>query len=79
VLDRPFQGDAAPLFRIRIELAEVVAKAMELELHAAGGAAYLNQVGRGFARRWREAAFIPVITPSLVQLKTALATARSAA
>jgi alkylation response protein AidB-like acyl-CoA dehydrogenase len=74
-----FQGDAAPLFRIRIELAEVVAKAMALELHAAGGAAYLTQAGRGFARRWREAAFIPVITPSLIQLKTALATAQSAA
>jgi alkylation response protein AidB-like acyl-CoA dehydrogenase len=73
-----FQSDAAPLFRIRIELAEVVAEAMALELHAAGGAAYLTQAGRGFARRWREAAFIPVITPSLVQLKTALAAVQSA-
>ena len=26
-----------------------------------------------FARRWREAAFLPIVTPSLVQLKTELA------
>ncbi len=40
---------------------------------ASGGRAYLSGPGRDFARRWREAAFIPVITPSIVQLKTALA------
>jgi alkylation response protein AidB-like acyl-CoA dehydrogenase len=69
-----FRAEAAPLFRIRIALAEIAAQAMSLELQASGGRAYLSVSGQGFARRWREAAFIPVITPSLVQLKAALAT-----
>jgi alkylation response protein AidB-like acyl-CoA dehydrogenase len=68
-----FEKDAAPLFRIRISLAEIAAEAVSLELQALGGRSYLSGPGRGFARRWREAAFIPIITPSLVQLKTALA------
>ena len=33
--------------------------------------------GDGFARRWREAAFLPIVTPSLVQLKTELAKRRA--
>lgn len=68
-----FYANAAVLFRIRIALAEIVAGAVNLELQASGGRAYLSGPGRNFARRWREAAFIPVITPSIVQLKTALA------
>ncbi|GEO17477.1 acyl-CoA dehydrogenase family protein [Microvirga aerophila] len=68
-----FQRNAAPLFQIRIALAEIAAQAVALELQASGGRAYLAVPGRAFARRWREAAFLPVITPSLVQLKTALA------
>lgn len=74
-----FVRDAAPLFELRIELAEIVAEAVSLELQAGGGRCYLREPGRAFARRWREAAFIPVITPSLVQLRTALDTARKAA
>ena len=42
-----------------------------------GGAAYLKPAGDGFARRWREAAFLPIVTPSLVQLKTELAKRRA--
>jgi alkylation response protein AidB-like acyl-CoA dehydrogenase len=68
-----FQTRAAPLFELRIRLAGLVAEAVGLELQASGGRAYLQPQGEGFARRWREAAFIPVITPSLVQLKAALA------
>ncbi len=68
-----FHANAAALFRIRIALADIVADAVGLELQASGGRAYLNTSGSAFSRRWREAAFIPVITPSLVQLKTALA------
>jgi hypothetical protein len=45
---------------------------VQLELSAAGGSAYLTQPGESFQRRLREVAFIPIITPSLVQLKTAL-------
>jgi hypothetical protein len=68
-----FLKDPAQLFALRIDFADTVAEALALELHATGGAAYLSKTGRGFARRWREAAFIPLITPTLVQLKTALA------
>ncbi|MHA7685641.1 acyl-CoA dehydrogenase family protein [Cupriavidus sp. PET2-C1] len=66
---------AAPrtLFGIRIRLVELAASAMQLELQARGGAAYLHARTDGFARRWREAAFLPIVTPSLVQLKTELA------
>lgn len=67
-----FQSNAAPLFRIRIALAEIAAEAVQLELQASGGRAYLTKFGSGFARRYREAAFVPLITPSLVQLKVAL-------
>ncbi|MEP9378720.1 acyl-CoA dehydrogenase family protein [Aquabacter sp. CN5-332] len=74
-----FQVKAPPLFQIRIALAEIVAQAVGLELQAAGGRAYLSGPGAGFARRWREAAFVPVITPSLVQLKTVLAAQRQSA
>jgi alkylation response protein AidB-like acyl-CoA dehydrogenase len=74
-----FRNNPAALFRIRIALAEIVAQAVGLELQAAGGRAYLMAPGAEFGRRWREAAFIPVITPSLVQLKTALAEQRQTA
>ncbi|ABI63200.1 acyl-CoA dehydrogenase family protein [Granulibacter bethesdensis] len=60
------------LFEIRIRLAAIVAEAVGMELQASGGKAYLQPHGSAFARRWREAAFIPVITPSLVQLQDAL-------
>jgi len=43
-----------------------------LELQALGGNAYLNTSQTGFARRWREAAFIPILTPSVTQLQSAL-------
>ncbi|WP_420133389.1 acyl-CoA dehydrogenase [Rhodopseudomonas sp.] len=72
LLDGRFEARPAPLFRLRIRLAEIALEAVQLELSTAGGKAYLSQPGRDFQRRWREAAFIPVITPSLVQLKTAL-------
>ncbi|MFG1424812.1 acyl-CoA dehydrogenase family protein [Roseixanthobacter glucoisosaccharinicivorans] len=68
-----FAEKAAPLFKIRIALAELANASVGLELQASGGRAYLSGAGRDFARRWREAAFLPIITPSLVQLKAALA------
>ena len=64
------------LFQIRIALADVVMRSVGLELQSVGGKAYLAGPGAGFGRRWREAAFIPVVTPSLVQLKAALAARR---
>jgi len=61
-----------PLFKLRIALAETAASAVQLELQASGGKAYLTAHGSGFARRWRESAFVPIVTPSLVQLRTEL-------
>jgi len=72
LLDGRFVGDPAQLFRLRIRLAEIAAEALQLELYASGGRAYLSVPGEGFQRRQREAAFLPIITPSLVQLKLAL-------
>jgi hypothetical protein len=71
-----FRGKPAALFQIRIALADIVAQALALELQGTGGRAYLVPPGADFGRRWREAAFIPIVTPSLVQLKTVLAAQR---
>ncbi|WP_275630288.1 acyl-CoA dehydrogenase family protein [Pseudomonas sp. 273] len=67
-----FGSEPARLFRIRIGLAEGAAAAVQLELQASGGKAYLSQHGAAFARRWRESAFVPIVTPSLVQLRAEL-------
>ena len=68
-----YVAKAARLFELRIRLAEIAQEAVSLELQASGGRAYLSKPGHGFQRRWREAAFVPIITPSLVQLRGALA------
>ena len=67
--DRRFVAQAAGLFGLRIRLAEIVQQAVSLELQASGGRAYHRDQPLGFARRWREAAFIPIVTPSLTQLQ----------
>lgn len=67
--DGRFIEQAAALFKIRIALAGLVRDASQLELLASGGHAYRRDGGYGFARRWREAAFIPIVTPSLTQLE----------
>ena len=67
-----FVATAAPLFEIRIRLATIVQQAVQLELQASGGRAYLVEPPSGFGRRWREAAFVPVITPSITQLQAEL-------
>jgi len=61
----------AALFELRIELADLVAEVLNLEIQASGGLGYLR--GRSeVARRAREAAFIPIVTPSIIQLKSQL-------
>ena len=70
--DGRFKTAAAPMFRLRIALAEIVQQATMLELQGSGGRAYLMDHDRSFARRWREAAFVPIVTPSLTQLQMAL-------
>lgn len=72
LLDSRFLVRPAELFRVRIALAESVASAVQLELQASGGKAFLSAYGSDFARRWRESAFVPIVTPSLVQLRTEL-------
>ncbi|WP_454867013.1 acyl-CoA dehydrogenase [Pseudomonas lini] len=72
LLDGRFMTRPAALFRLRIALAESAANAVQLELQASGGKAYLIEHGSGFARRWRESAFVPIVTPSLVQLRAEL-------
>ncbi|CAG4906591.1 acyl-CoA dehydrogenase family protein [Paraburkholderia saeva] len=67
-----FLATPAALFEIRIGLAAVVDQAVRLEIVTAGGRGYLRQQG-GTARRTREAAFVPIVTPSIVQLKNQLA------
>ena len=74
----PFPGDGHPspvaqtLSRRSRALAESAANAVQLELQSSGGKAYLTEHGSGFARRWRESAFVPIVTPSLVQLRAEL-------
>jgi alkylation response protein AidB-like acyl-CoA dehydrogenase len=63
----------AELLELRIRMVELAASAVQLELQALGGRAYLNGKDSGFARRWRELAFLPIVTPTVVQLKTQLA------
>jgi hypothetical protein len=72
VRDGTFQSAPAKLFEIRIALAALVQAMLGLEIQVAGGRGYLRGQG-GTARRAREAAFVPIITPSLVQLKNQLA------
>jgi alkylation response protein AidB-like acyl-CoA dehydrogenase len=64
-----FKSAAADLFRLRIHLAELAQEAVSRELTCCGGKAYLQPQGGDFARRWREAAFVPIVTPSLSQLR----------
>lgn len=72
LLDGRFLQQPAALFKLRITLAESAADAVQMELQASGGKAYLTAYGEGFARRWRESAFVPIVTPSLVQLRAEL-------
>ncbi|WP_144152682.1 acyl-CoA dehydrogenase family protein [Paraburkholderia sp. BCC1885] len=67
-----FLATPAALFEVRIALAALVNAAVALEVQATGGRGYLRGQS-GCARRAREAAFVPIVTPSIVQLKNQLA------
>ncbi|MDM8357701.1 acyl-CoA dehydrogenase family protein [Pandoraea communis] len=71
-----FVETPARLFELRIALADVVHGAATLEVQTGGGYGYLRGLS-GVARRQREAAFVPIVTPSLVQLKNQLAAQRA--
>jgi len=66
------------LLGLRMRMVEIATDAVQLELQALGGRAYLRGENGGFARRWREAAFLPVVTPTLAQLKAECARAQVA-
>jgi alkylation response protein AidB-like acyl-CoA dehydrogenase len=72
VREGTFLHSPALLFEVRISLASVVDSALSLEVQASGGRGYLRGQS-GAARRVREAAFVPIVTPSIVQLKNQLA------
>lgn len=61
------------LLLLRLRMVEMAADAVRLELQALGGRALLGSEGRAFARRSREAAFLNVVTPTVVQLRKDLA------
>jgi alkylation response protein AidB-like acyl-CoA dehydrogenase len=61
------------LLQLRLRMAELATGAVQLELQALGGRALLRGSGREFGRRSREAAFLTVLTPTAVQLKSDLA------
>ncbi|MCP1845665.1 alkylation response protein AidB-like acyl-CoA dehydrogenase [Bradyrhizobium sp. USDA 4524] len=67
-----FVDQPITLFELRIRLAEIVNQSIQLELSATGGKVYLSIPGEGYQRRLRESAFIPVVTPSLVQLESVI-------
>ncbi|CAG9173394.1 acyl-CoA dehydrogenase family protein [Cupriavidus pampae] len=73
---RVFETAPRGLFELRIGLVDTAIAATQLEVQARGGAGYMVGRDGGLARRWREASFLPIVTPSLVQLRTALAEAR---
>ncbi|OOF50311.1 dehydrogenase [Rodentibacter genomosp. 1] len=60
------------LLALRLEVVDLVAKSLLLELEASGGAAYLKNSSLSFVRRWNEGAFLPVVSPSAAQLKQLL-------
>lgn len=61
------------LLALRLRMVELAEAAVRLELQALGGRALLRGRDGGFGRRLRETAFLSVLTPTVVQLKTDLA------
>ena len=57
------------LFQLRIDIVDVVAQSLLLELQASGGRGYFSNSTSGFIRRWNEGAFLPIVSPSAVQLR----------
>ena len=61
------------LFQLRIDIVDVVANSLLLELQASGGRGYFRESESSFIRRWNEGVFLPIVTPSAVQLRHILA------
>lgn len=67
---RTLAAQQARMLAQRMRMVDLAGTAVRLELQALGGRAFLRTDRSGFMRRWREAAFLPLLTPTLVQLKT---------
>ena len=61
------------LFQLRIDIVDVVANSLLLELQASGGRGYLKESESSFIRRWNEGVFLPIVSPRAVQLRHILA------
>jgi alkylation response protein AidB-like acyl-CoA dehydrogenase len=66
-------GATRRVLEARINCVDLALRSVQLELQALGSKAYSATHNSGFARRWREAAFLPILTPSIMHLKTELA------
>lgn len=64
-----FVNHPRKLFELRIGIVDLVAQSLLLELQASGGSGYFQQSSSGFIRRWKEGAFLPIVSPSAVQLR----------
>jgi alkylation response protein AidB-like acyl-CoA dehydrogenase len=71
--DGSLRGRPRDLLALRLRAVELADAAVRLELQGLGGRALLRGRDGGFGRRLREAAFLAVLTPTLVQLKNDLA------
>jgi alkylation response protein AidB-like acyl-CoA dehydrogenase len=60
------------LVSLRLRMVELAMAAVQLEVQALGGRGYMHGKADNLTRRWREAAFLPIVTPTTVQLKTEL-------
>lgn len=76
IITRVGNSDISPveLLELRLEAAEVAVAAANIEVRVAGGAGYAKSSPA--SRRFREAAFIPVQSPSEAQLRWELERAR---
>ena len=77
IITRVGNSDISPveLLELRLDAAEVAVAAANVEVRVAGGAGYAKSSPA--SRRFREAAFIPVQSPSEAQLRWELERARA--
>lgn len=69
---KQFLDNPLALFQLRIDIVDVVAASLLLELQASGGRGYFKHSTSSFSRRWNEGAFLPVVSPSAFQLRLIL-------
>ncbi|MEX2785547.1 acyl-CoA dehydrogenase family protein [Streptococcus sp. H49] len=61
------------LFQLRIDIVDLASTSLLLELQSGGGQSYFRHSSSSFIRRWNEGAFLPIVSPSAVQLRHILA------